>query len=147
MGAAKSAAEEGIENVPHIKAAHAAKAAGSSARSIGGVYPRMAELIVFGAFILIGQHLIRLVHLFEFGFRFLITRIQVRVILLCQLAVCFFQFIVRASFLNAQDFIIISFLSQTYHPSFSVFDRKGCPKDGLFVSAAAFGFEKDTRYF
>ena len=75
-----SAAEEGIKNIAYIKAAHAAHAAkatgaGAGARSIGRIYSRMTELVVPGAFILVGQHLIGFINLFKFGFGFFITGI------------------------------------------------------------------------
>lgn len=63
------------QNIAYIKAAHAAKATGAGARSIGRIYSRMTELVVPGAFILVGQHLIGFINLFKFGFGFFITGI------------------------------------------------------------------------
>lgn len=71
-----TAAKEGVKNISHVKAAHAAKTAGSRAASpVGRVNARVAELIVPGALIFIGQHLVSLIDLFELGLRLFITRI------------------------------------------------------------------------
>lgn len=106
---AKAAAEEGAKQVAHVKSAEPASPAGTTGAKIG-VHPRKAKLIVLGPLLLVREHLIGLIDLFEPGFRRFVARVQVRVILFGQLPVSFFQFIVRGAFLDPQDLIVISFL-------------------------------------
>lgn len=71
-----------------------------------GVVPR--------PFLRVGQHLVRLVNLFEAGFGLLVSRIQVRVIFLRHLAVGFFDFILRGALLQPQHLIIITFVGHRF---------------------------------
>ena len=131
--APEAAAEEGTENVPHVEAAKAA--AGSSCPEVG-IHAGEAELVVLGPLVLVGEDLIGLVDLLEAGLGLLIPGVQVRVVLLGQLPVCFLQFIVRSALFDAQDFIIVSFIlvvchwdspHKTGHILHKQGDRKSCP--------------------
>ena len=70
----------------------------------------MAELVVFGALLLIRQHLIGLVDFLELGLGGLVVGIQIGVILFRQLTVGFLDLIVRGALGYAQDLVIISLL-------------------------------------
>ena len=70
----------------------------------------MAELVVLCALIRIGQHLIRLVYLLEAGLTVLVAGVQVGVIFLGKLSVCFFEFVLGCALLDAEDLIIVSFI-------------------------------------
>ena len=108
--AAETPAEEGTEDVSQVDVPHVEAAEAAPAGAEVGVYPRMAELVILGPFLLVGQHLIGLVDLFELSLGFFVARIHVRVVLLGQLPVGFLQFIVRGGAGHPQDFIIASFL-------------------------------------
>ena len=62
---------------------------------IVGVDAREAVLVVPGALVRVGEHLVGLVDLLEFGLGFLVAGVQVGVVLLGQLAVGLFDFIIR----------------------------------------------------
>ena len=70
----------------------------------------MAELVVTGALVLVGQDLIGFVDLLELGLSHGVAGVQVGVVLLGQLAVGFFQFVIGRALGNAKDFVIITFL-------------------------------------
>ena len=61
----------------------------------------MTELVVARLLLLIGEHLIRLVDLFELFFRLFIAGVQVGMILLRRLTIGFLYFIVRSAFVHA----------------------------------------------
>ena len=102
-----AAAKEGPEEVPHVKAAE--PAAGPAGAEVG-VHPGETELVVLGPLILIGKDLIGLVDLLEAGLGGFVPGVEVRVVLLGQLPVCLFQFLVRGVLLHAQDLVVISFI-------------------------------------
>ena len=113
--AAEAAPEEGAEDiaqvdVAHVKPAEAAKAAPGSARAEIGIHTRMAELVVAGALILVGQYLVGLIGLLEFSLGGLVAGVQIRVVLLGLFPVGLLDLLVRGALGHAEDFIIISFL-------------------------------------
>ena len=55
------------------------RTAGAAAKV--GVHPRVAELVVPGPLLLVGEHLVGLVDLFELGLGVLVPGVQVRVVL------------------------------------------------------------------
>ena len=72
---------------------------------------RMAELVILFALFFVREHLVGFIGLFEALFRGLVARMQIRMVLLGDLAVCFFYFICRGVLFDAQHFIVISFFS------------------------------------
>ena len=107
-GAAEAPAEEGAEDVPQVDVAHVEAAEAAPAEV--GIHPGVAKLVVLGPLVLVGQHLVGLVDLLELGLRLGVARVHVRVVLLGQLAVGFFQLVVGRGFRHAQYLIVISFL-------------------------------------
>ena len=110
--AAKAAAEERTEQVAqiaHVKAA--AEAARTGAAAVARVHTGKAELVVLGALLLVGQHLVCFVYFLELIRSLRIILVEVRVVLARQLAVCLFQLIITCALLYAEHFIIISFIS------------------------------------
>ena len=69
----------------------------------------MTKLIILTAFFRITQDCIRLRSFFELLFSFSITRIHIRVILLGNLSVCFFQSCFVSIFTDPKHLIVISF--------------------------------------
>lgn len=63
-----------------------------------GVHARVAELVVLGPLLLVGQHFVGLIDLLELGLGILVTGVQVGVVFFGQLTVGFFQFVVRDPF-------------------------------------------------
>lgn len=98
---AKASAEEGAEEVAQVDVAHIRKAAEAAsepaARIEVGVHARMSELVITGAFFLVGQDLVGLVDLLEPGLGRLVARVQVRVVLFGQFPVGLFDLIVRGA--------------------------------------------------
>ena len=76
----------------HIREIHGAEISESAiaSRSSGSVKGCMAKLIVLSAFIRVRQDGICLGGLFKLGFCRLISGVGIRMVLLCQLPVCFF---------------------------------------------------------
>ena len=110
--AAKAAAEERTEQVAqiaHVKAAAEAACTGTAA--VARVHTGKAELVVLGALLLVGQHLVCFVYFLELIRSLRIILVEVRVVLARQLAVCLFQLIITCALLYAEHFIIISFIS------------------------------------
>lgn len=107
--AAESAAKKGTEYIAKVKI-HSIKPAAESARAKVRVHPGVAELVIFGLFVRIRQDFIGLVYFFQASFCIFVIWVQVRMVLFCQLSVCFFYFIVRSAFFQPKHFIIISFL-------------------------------------
>ena len=106
-------AEEGTEQVPQIHAAHvkaAVAAAESASPAVGGIHPRVTELVIPGALLRIGEDLIGLVDLFELGLSRGVAGVQVGVELLGLLSVSLFQLLLAGPLADPQDFIVISFL-------------------------------------
>ena len=110
--APKAPAEEGAEEIPdvaHVKAAEATGSASPAGAEVG-VDARKAKLVVLGPLVLVGQHFIGFVDFFKAGLRLFVPRVQVGVVLLGQLSVCFFQLVGRGVLLHAQDLVVVSFL-------------------------------------
>ena len=110
--AAESASEEGAENITQVDVAEigAAESAETAAGVIVGVNTGVAELVVTGTFLLVGEDLVGLVDLLELGLGLLIAGVEVGVVLLGQLAVGLFQLIVAGALADPQDLVKISFL-------------------------------------
>ena len=94
--APETATEEAVENIGKIKTACAAGIRISAARAAAEVrvYARKAELVVAHLLVFIRKYLIRFVDFLKLRFRIFISGIQVRVVLLCKLAVRLFNHIV-----------------------------------------------------
>ncbi|CDE02901.1 unknown [Anaerotruncus sp. CAG:390] len=69
----------------------------------------MTVAVVSRALVGVGKHRVCLVHLLELSLGFLVTGVQIGVVLLSHLAVRFFYCIFIGAALNAQHLIIISF--------------------------------------
>ena len=108
--AAETAAKERREYVFHIKAAETAEA-GEISIAAGAARARllMAEAVVLGALLGVGEHLIGLVDLLEFFLGVLVARVDVRVQLLGQLAVRRLDGGLVGRALDAEHFIIVAF--------------------------------------
>ena len=101
-----SAAGEHVENIPHVEAAKAsltaetAKAALSEAavaRTAAGSLREgiVSELVILRSLVRIRENVVGFIDFLEFFFRgFWIVFIQIRMVLACQPAICFFYFIV-----------------------------------------------------
>ena len=112
--AAAESAEEAVKDIAKIYVAGEGAAARRTAAEVR-VHARVAELIVAGLLLLVGEDLIRLVQLLELGFGVLVAGMQIGVILLRQLTVCLFDFILRRIAGDAHDLIIISLIRQSNH--------------------------------
>ena len=106
---AEPAAEEGAENIAQVDVSHVEPAEAAPGAEVG-IHPRMAELVIFGPLLFVGEHLIGLVDLLELGLGGLVVGVHVRVVLFGQLPVGLFNFIIRGAFADTQDFIVITFL-------------------------------------
>ena len=84
------------ENILHREAA-AAEAAETASAARRTAHAGMAELVVTGAFFLVGQDLVSLVDLLKPGLGRLVARVQVRVVLFGQFPVGLFDLIVRGA--------------------------------------------------
>ena len=71
----------------------------------------VSELVVFGAFIGIGKHVVGLGRLLELLFSFFVVGVAVGVIFYGESAVGFLQLLGCGRFTDAKHFIVISFLS------------------------------------
>lgn len=90
--AAKAAAEERtkqVAQIAHVKAAAVAACTGTAA--VARVHTGKAELVVLGALLLVGQHLVCFVYFLELIRSLRIILVEVRVVLARQLAVAFFS--------------------------------------------------------
>ena len=83
-----------------------AVAAAHTAVFKGGV----TVLVVLRLFLLVGEDGICLVDLFELLFRLFISRVDVGMILLCELVICFFDCGSVGVFIDAEHFIIVSLI-------------------------------------
>ena len=109
---AEAAAEKGAEDVSQVDVPHveAAETAARAARAVIRIHSRVAELIIAGPLLRVGQDAVGLVYLFKFGLRRLVPGVHVRVVLFGQLSVGPFDFVIGSALAHAQDFIVISFL-------------------------------------
>ena len=85
-------------------------------RSVRGVYSGKAELVVFGALILIREDVVGLVDLLHLRLGFLVVGVKVGVVFFYHRAVGFFQLVVRSTLLHSEDLVIISFVCHIYTP-------------------------------
>ena len=68
----------------------------------------VAKLVILGSFVGIGEYMVGFVDFLELFFcRFGIVFIQVRMVLAGKSSICFFDFVVRGVFVDAQDIIVI----------------------------------------
>ena len=104
---------EAGEDVAEVAEA-AAKAAEAAAETSVGVKGRMAILIILLPLFLVGENFIGLVGLLEAFLAGLVAGMQVRVVFLGDLAVCFFYFFCRGILLDAEHFVIISFFCHAF---------------------------------
>lgn len=111
--AAKSAsAENAGEDIADIAEIRGAEAAAESASAGIRVKCRVAESVILRLLIRIAQNFIGLIDLFELCLCFRVVGVQVGVILLGQLAVCFFYLCVGRALVNAENLVVIAFLCQ-----------------------------------
>ena len=111
--ASEASAEKAAENiaqVAEVKAAIEAPAVPAVLGGVVGVHARKAELVIPCSLVAVAENLIGLIDLFEPGLSRCVAGIQVRVVLLGQLAVGFFDIRFRRALLDAQNLIIITFL-------------------------------------
>ncbi len=116
--ASETAAKKALEDISDVKTAKAPIGA-ASAGAVGRIHARVAELIVSGTLARIVEHLVRFIDLFKFCLGGFIPRIHVGVVLLCKLAICFFQVVCGCILGYPQHFIVIPFVSQLPHPCFT----------------------------
>ena len=113
--AAEAAAENAPKDVAQILEAEPAAIAAATVTAAGpevGIDAGVAELVVTGFLILIGQNLVGLVDLLKFGLGLLVARVQVGVIFLGRLSVGLFDLVIPGASVYAQDLIIISLIRQ-----------------------------------
>ena len=72
----------------------------------------MAELVVPAALILIREHLVGLVDLLKFRLGVSVTGVEIGMILLRLLTVCFFYLVLSGIFADPEHLVKISFISQ-----------------------------------
>ena len=87
----------------------------------------MTELIVFLALLGIGQHFVCLVALLEALLTCFVAGVQIRVVLLGKLPVCFFYLIGRSVLADAQHLVIVSFISHFVLAASALLRAFGCP--------------------
>ena len=80
----------------------------------------MTKLIILSSLFGIAQDRICFGSLFKLFLSFLVTRVHVRMVFLCQLPVCFFYGSLICVLINAKDFIIIAFALCHFSPPFHV---------------------------
>lgn len=105
--ASENIAESG-EDILHRHASGAVEAATTGAAEALRAHV-VAELVVFGAFIGIGKHVVGLGRLLELLFSFLVVGVAVGVIFYGESAVGFLQLLGSGRFADAEHFIVISF--------------------------------------
>ena len=111
-GSASSGTSEQIskdisENVSKISSIKSA--AKSTCTSGTSLKCRVAELIILTTFVSVTQNGIGFRSLFELFLSFFISRIHIRMVLLCKLTICFFYCSIIGILTYAEYFIIISF--------------------------------------
>ena len=87
----------------------------------------MTVLVVLGALFRVGKHLVRLIDLLEFFFRFLIVGIDVGMVFTCERTIRLFDICGSRILGYAQHFIIISFFRHGCLGSFSNIEETGNP--------------------
>ncbi len=109
---AETAAEDAGEDVADVAEVGGVEAAAEAAGPCVGVEGGVAETVILGLLVRVTQDLIGLVDLFELCLGFGAVRVQVRVILLGQLAVCFFDLVFGCALVDTEDFIVVAFFCQ-----------------------------------
>ena len=114
-GAGCAAAEEFAENIAEIteaaeSAAAEAVTAGTGACAVVGIHTGKAELVVAGALVVVGKHLVGFAHFLELFLRILVAGIPVRMVFHSRLAVGLFYFLGAGALLDTQHLIIITFV-------------------------------------
>jgi hypothetical protein len=118
-GCAARAAKQLLEEIREIGARHAAAitVAAPVEAALAGLpvaLPVAAEAIVLLALVLVGQHVVGFVDLFELGFGRRVAGVDVRVILARQLAVCLLDLGVARGGLDAESLVVV-LLSHRFH--------------------------------
>ena len=121
VGARPAAAEEGVEYISEVdvdvaEASEPAEAGAPASRPEGRIERGVAELVVFGAVLLVGEDLVGLLYLLEAGLGLLVVGVEVGVILLRGLAERLLYIVLRRVFVDAEDFIVISFTCHSVLP-------------------------------
>ena len=112
---AAASSEKAAENIAQIEvnaAGARAPAACAAARAEVGIDAGMAELVVPAALILIGEHLVGLVDLLEFRLGVSVAGVEIGMILLRLLTVCFFYLVLSGIFADPEHLVKISFICQ-----------------------------------
>ena len=127
--AAEAAAKEGAEDVAQVTHVKAAAAKATAAAKVG-IDASVTELVITRALLLVRQHLVGLVDLFELGLGLFVAGVHIRVVFFGLLTVGLFDLFVRGALFHAQDFVIIPFiLCHTLSPAY-----RGTPRAALNVS-------------
>jgi len=63
-----------------------------------------AELVVAGALLVVGKYLVGFIYLLEFA---VVTLVLVRMMLMCELAEGLLDVILRGTFVNIEDFVVV----------------------------------------
>ena len=93
-----------------LKACELAKTAASLSCTIRRINARMTKLVVALSFLRVGKHVVGLVYLLKLLRRLWVVRVKVGVIHFRHFTVGFFYLVVGSALLQAQYFIVISFL-------------------------------------
>ena len=108
------AAEQVAEDVAEVS--ESAEAIEAATEAGVGIEGRMAVLVILGPLVLIGEDLIGLVDLLEALLGGLVAGMEVRMVLLGKLSVCFFYLIGACALLDAEHLIVISFFCHLHSP-------------------------------
>ncbi len=107
--AAHAATEDIGKDIAEDIAEPAGARAAESAAPGGTTQAGMAELVVGGLLLIVGQHLVGFRGLLEACLGLFVARIAVRVILHGQAAVGLLDLILRGAFRNAQNLVVVAF--------------------------------------
>ena len=118
-------AKEHVEDIFHATAAKASETTCSTEATTAAhatiFKSSMTELVILGAFLLVGKNTVSFITFFKLFCSFRVIFIQIRMIFTRQFAVCFFQLILGSCFRHTQDLVIISFTQSLHHPKFNYF--------------------------
>ena len=101
-----------VSNASVYDGATAAAEGAAGARAVVGIDAGVAELIVPRPLLLIAEHLVGLVHLFELLLGLFVAGVQIGVVLFGLLAVRFLDLILRGALGNTQYLVVIAFFCQ-----------------------------------
>ena len=120
----KSWAKAEAQGMTVMTSAEAAKAAaigaGAASRTEVGVHPGVAELVIAGPLVFVGQDLVGLVDFLEVGLGLLVAGVQVGMVFFGQLPVCFFQFIVAGGLSHPQHLVVVTFCFRQIQSPFAL---------------------------